>query len=185
MATLAEKRTWRQDALLALYDLTDGSTMSSSTLGEVAKLAGVPEDEIYNTVDFLQGEDQAEITTMGGLAASVEISADGIRFAEELLDRGVVAPVAVAIFTDVELRQHLEPVLTSIEAAITEGDLPTEEEVDLRADVQSATDQLRAIRPNRGVIKAALSRAYGVLQVAAVTGGVLEGIDTVLRRLGV
>jgi hypothetical protein len=185
MPTLAEKRKWRQAALLALYELTDGSTSGSATQQEIAARSGVPEDQIIPTVEYLESELQAKITTFGGMEAHVDITRYGIRDAEREMDDGAALPSVVAVFTDVELRQHLEPVLASIESAVDNALLDDDDEVDIRADVQSATDQLRAARPNRGVVKAALSRAYSVLQVAAVTGGVLEGIDTVLRRLGV
>jgi hypothetical protein len=94
---------------------------------------------------------------------------------------------AVAPFDDAELVAELEVVVLQLHAVVEDEDLAIapEDRADLGSDVQSAAAQLRAERPNRKVIRAALERARRIAVGAAVAGGIVQGVDVILKRLGI
>jgi hypothetical protein len=185
MASIEEKQQWRLDYLLALYALTEGGVSLAGTHRGVLEQSGIPEAELLGVAKWLEDHGFIIIRTFGGLDANVDLTPQGVDEAERLLSAGAATPVAAGVLPDQELRASIEVVVREVRNALEEVSLEPEDEADVIADLDTLNAQLRAARPNREVIRAALRRAYGVLTVAAVTGGVLQGIDVVLRRLGV
>jgi hypothetical protein len=89
MATIEERRAWRDDYMVALYELSDGSQMTWPTHREIAQRSGIPEDEIFNIGQFLSDSGLAELRTFGGLDGAVSITTPGIARAEQVIgERG-------------------------------------------------------------------------------------------------
>jgi len=190
MATVEDKQHQRDDYLVALYDLSDGDLMRWTTHREIAAASGIPDGEIFAIGQYIVERGSCNFETMGGLDGHVSITSVGVDRAETVIrdraSRGAPHILGLLVLTDAELLPKLEVAVAAIRRELeldTTLDLSTRSNVE--ADLESATNQLRAAEPNRGVIKAALDRIRSawphVVEVAIVSGVIFE----VLRGLGV
>ncbi len=189
LATIEERQQWRTDFLVALYELSDGNVSNWPTFGEIAELAGTPASDVEGILEFLSNERLCKVETTGGPAALVSITSYGIRQAEEIITQrersGEPRLSHLVVYTDQELLRVLEPLVVDILSAAGSAGLDPDARADVESDVQSATDQLHAARPNRGVIRAALDRIKANMGSAIAAGsGLISSIDIILHRLG-
>ena len=191
MATIEERQRWRDDYLVALYDLSEGNTLSWATHAEIAEQAGIPGDEMFNVGQFLSAQGLAEFMTAAGPAGNVAITAGGIQRAEDIIQArersGAPRITGLIVFTDQELLQRLEPLLATIRKTLDESEeqFDPETRIDLTSDLNSIDIQLKASHPNRGGVRAALARIKASWSnILLGTSTVIPAIDIILRRLG-
>ena len=153
------------DYIVALYELSGGGDpLNWANHQQIAQTAGIPEGDVMTVGQQVQGDLLVEFKTMGGILGQVAITAAGTAAAEQIIldaeRAGAPRFASLVILTDVELRRKLEPLLGQLREAIENApDLDPDVKSDLKTDVESADLQTRtATHPNRGVIKAALSR---------------------------
>jgi hypothetical protein len=175
--------------MVALYQLSEGDLMNWSTHRTIAQRAGIQEDEIFSVGQYNVEQRYCKFETMGGIDGHVSISHSGIQYAEQLIDdrrrRGLPDILSIVMFTDRELRQELEKLVSSLRRQIEEVDLDPDSRADIESDLESANDQVRAAHPNRGVIRSALERIRtNAVPVALFAATVIPAIDVVLHRLG-
>ena len=161
----------------------------------IAEGSGLPADNsIFDVAQVLNDSHLIELKTMGGLAGHVTITAAGVREAERVIqakeESGQPRYSTIIVMGDQQLRAALEPLVSAVREQIDSlgSTVDVDTRADLASDLDSANDQLRAARPNRGVIKAALERINTTLSplatvtasVAAIAGSIAE----VLHGLG-
>jgi hypothetical protein len=186
---MRQRQAWRDDYLVALYDLSGGSLMEWPRLREIAERAGIPLDEVDPIGELASSESFAEFKTTGGVDGLIAITSYGIRRAEEIVEERERAgrPVisGLLVFSDQELRQELEKLVATLRTMLDDAELEPDIKADATSDLESATDQLRAATPNRGVIRASLERIRNkVGGVTLYTATVIPAVDVVLHRLG-
>jgi hypothetical protein len=170
--------------MAALYELSNGDLMEWPSHREIAERAQIPEDDVFAVGRYNEDEGYCQARTMGGLDGAVSITARGIRRAEQILDKRQQQEPLI-LYSDEELRRALEPLVAKLGHVVEEADLDAADRADVESDIQSATDQLKAARPNRGVIRAALERVRQNLVAATVlTAAVTQTVDIVMRRIG-
>lgn len=180
----------RDDYLVALYELSDGDVTKWPTHLDIAQRIELSVDESMRIGMQLSQQHLCEYKTMAGPHGSVAITPLGVRRAEDIIRRRESAGEALystlAILSDAELRQILEPLLTQLRQSIDQSsDVDPDVRADAAADLDSMQDQLRATRPNRGVVRAALERIkanWVSLVLGAATLG--SAITDIVRRLG-
>ena len=153
MVDPGERRRQRDDFLVALYELSDGHLGVAATNKEVAETALIPLDQVVETSVMLVREGFIESQMAGGLGNPVLFTDRGIRRAEELLLEREPQ------LDELDVRGHLEVVVRELRIAL-DADTTLEPEVraDVEADLEAASSQLRANRPNIEVIRGALLR---------------------------
>jgi hypothetical protein len=81
--TLEEKKKYRLLFLKKLYEDCDGNTLALVDMYELGREIGIPEESIYTTAQYLDGEGLLGIKTMGG---GVSITHAGIIEIEEAIE---------------------------------------------------------------------------------------------------
>jgi hypothetical protein len=196
MTTVEDRKKRRTDFLVGLYEAADGNTGRLITYHQIAEASGLPADnDIFDIAQNLHSSGFLQMATSGGMMGAVAITAAGVQEAERIIEAqeeaGQPRYFSLAVLTDQQVRAALEPLVASIREQI-EGlgsDVDPDAKADLASDLDSATDQLRAATPNRGVIKAALGRINsilpGVAKVTAELTVIAGGITEVLHGLGI
>jgi len=190
MVSVEDRQRKRDDYLVALYDLADGSTTQWPTHREIAEQAGLTEDEAFPVGQSVCDQGFAEFKTMGGLDGHVAVTSLGVNQAEHVItkreSRNEPRILGLALFTDLELRRELEPLLSQLEQALDSAtNVDQELMADVRADIDATSQALRASHPNRGVIRATLSRLKSNWSTLAVNAAIIiPAVDIILRRLG-
>jgi hypothetical protein len=86
MATIEEQQQWRDDYLVALYEISGrGNLLTWGTHQQIAEASGIPLDEIMNVGQLLSAQGVVKFMTMAGLAGSVAITAPGVLRAEKII----------------------------------------------------------------------------------------------------
>src|SRR5262249_15989065 len=106
VATVDERKQWRNDLLLALYDEVAHGRLARVLYGEIASMAQVPDDESYKVADWLVSNGYAEWAALGG---SMAITTTGISAAERLYEQGAPSPMPVVL--SIEERGDVEAVI--------------------------------------------------------------------------
>jgi len=135
---------------------------------------------------YLVNEGTIKFETMGGMEGHLSVTHRGVVRAEELISEGQLSREVGDFLSDQDIRIALEPLLVIIDRAIDETPgLDRNVEANLRADVASANDQLRADEPNREVLRGALNR-IGRLGMNFLVGGaaLLDSVSILVRGLG-
>jgi hypothetical protein len=189
VSIVEERQNRRDDYLVALYGLSDGSTTQWATHVQIAEESGIPLTEIMDVGQSVSDQDHAKFMTMGGVQGSVAITPSGVRRAEQIItDRersGAPRISGWAVLSDQELLMKLEPLVAAVREELDKADeIDPDTRADLVSDLQSATDQLRATRPNRGVIKAALGRINDYVPTIAALTGTGAAVTDILHGLG-
>jgi hypothetical protein len=189
MSIVEQRQQWRDDYLVAFYDVSGGNAMGMVASEEIAKAAAVPMDEIMSVGQFLKDQHLIEFRTAGGPHGVVSMTGAGIRRAEDIISRRESAALphisGIVVLTDVALVRTLEPLLDQFRSLIEHADMDPETAADLNSDMDSAAAQARASHPNRKVIRAAIERAVTIAAPFVVLGSaLLNDVNTLMRGLG-
>ena len=189
MLIVEQRQNKRDDYLVALYELSGGSTTQWATHRQIAEESGIPEAEVMDVGQAVSDQRHAEFMTSGGIAGGhVAITAVGTRRAEQIITErqrsGAPRYTTVVLLTDPELVRSLEPLVAMIRNDLETKEVASEVRPDLQADLESAEHQLRANNPNRGVIRESLIRirdnwpavVAGSIGVVANIIGILHGL---------
>lgn len=130
-----------------------------------------------------------DVTDTARRFSNVETLEDYLRIRHNIVDPEDRQPPSDAAtfvaMSDAELLVALEPLLHRLRKSIDEAEgADPDEQADAQADLESANDQLRAARPNRGVIRAALERLRAKWLTFAIDAAILiPAVTDILRRL--
>lgn len=164
MATVSDRRRWRQQILELLYEETTADGVADLPAEEIKLRLRLDDADYQEAIHYLQARDLVERLSFAG---EVAITEQGIDAAEETLEPTTPAALGVT-----ELRR-VEAFLVDLRRAIDADALPEDEDdravVEVEADTLATA--LRSPRPNRGVVAAAL-RTIGSL-MRDVAGGVV------------
>lgn len=180
-SSLPERQAARTAFLLAAYELADGNRRRTLSGTELSDRLGLLEDETRNLVDWCADQGYVEGRTFGN---TFNLSASGVAAAEDLLSRGHSVPLSVLILS-VEEQRAVEAFLSYYRNAVQEG-VPfadPNDRLDAEAQVRTVEEQLRAPKPRRRVIRAALRELYGLLHGAG-GNAVFELLKRLLENLG-
>lgn len=179
----------RDDYLVALYELADGNITNWPTHRDVADAVARPVPDIMRLGMTLAQDGLCEFKGAAGEHGPVAITARGLHRAEDIIRAREAAGQphisTVLVLSDAELRREIEPLLANLRTSIEENqDVDPDLRADAEADLQSVQDQMRAARPNRDVIRAALLRLKANwVQVMLGIATMGSAITDVVRRL--
>jgi hypothetical protein len=169
MASPAERQRWRDEILIAIYNVSGADPTVDLDGGELQQLVDVPEDEFQPACRYLVDRYFVEAPTMEGFTGPMTITNTGIQRAEDLLgERPDTASSSGEILNVAEVRS-LEPVIALL-VEIKNSDLDELEpndKADLLAQVSTAQAQYSSPRPMRRVFQAVLGSIGRIAEQAA------------------
>jgi hypothetical protein len=174
-----------------MYKLSDGTLMNWPSARRIAEEAVIPEDEISAVADFVNAAGLIEFKTAGGPDGPIALTTYGVTRAEEIIDereRGGVPLISGLVpFTSPtgSFSSHLSRSSPILERRSRKANSIPDARADGSSDVESVNDQLRAVHPNRGIIRAAFERIKKLAMPTLIAAGTtIPAVDVILRRLG-
>jgi hypothetical protein len=180
MASIEERRRWRDLMLMELYRETDGQPLRSSFPKKLAEAVGIPPEEVQQTSEALRGDGLVDNVSLAG---DIELTNEGRRRAEDLLAQE--SPLPLTVVLTIAERRELEPVLRELRLLLDGGetvDLPTEDLADATAQLATAEAQMLSPRPRRAIVGEALKSLRLIAENAAGTmaaAGIIEIVGRV------
>ncbi len=173
------KKRQRSAVLRALYELGGGNPLQPVEVRRVRERSGVPEGDMYATLNWLADRGQLMFEPGG---SEVRITQDGADDAED--NKPTEGRPTGAILLSPEVRAEIEGWLRKVNVADQEGDLDKldhDDRSELDAERQTIVAQSRSPRPKAGIVRAALGRAGEILSqsMAAFLGA--EAVNLVSR----
>lgn len=159
MATISERDHYREQLLHSLYDTVEGVQLVTADYRELGEELEIPPDETEHAVRWLIDHGLVNQPAYG---ASIELTPTGIDEVEHGRREAAAAQRLDVLTADDQRR--IEAVITPVQSALDAGELGLDEadEQDLRVQLDTIMLQLKADRPRRGVVRAALSAAAGI-----------------------
>jgi hypothetical protein len=186
--SIEERKVWRDNYLIAFYELTSGDGGNWVTHRDVATKAGIPENEVFAIGRFQREQGYLQTKSNGTVDALVSITAAGVLEAEYLIEKreetGEPLYVGHVALNDADLIRRLEPLLAQIREALErDTELDPDTRSDVQSDLASVEVQTKARHPNRGVIRESLNRMKEIWPhlrdnaiFAAAIVGIIRGI---------
>lgn len=169
--TQTQSRWPNRDAVLvALYRISNASTLVMASVEEIAVAANIAVGEASPALDYLKDHGLVAYRTM---KPTVALTPEGVDRAEDLL-YPPLASDGVAIVLSLDERQDVEKVVREIRLAIDSAtNLDVELRASVEADVEAVEAQLRSPQPSRQVVRTILKHAL------VIGENVLAGVITV------
>ena len=161
--------------LVALYNLSNGSTLVMARIQEIAVDAGITLDEASPALEYLKDHGLVAYRAMGPLVA---LTPEGVDRAEDLLFPSLTSD-DIAISLTAEEHKAVEKLVREIRLVIDgANNLDVDLYAAVEADVQAVEAQLRSPQPSRQVVRTILKHALviGENVVAGVITGKLLGL---------
>ena len=194
MSSLEEKQRWRLQFMKHLYEVADGSTMKSANIFDIGNAIGITNQQALEVDQYLENEQLIQAYGAGPVAVLTHRGVKETEAAMQHPEHGtehfsgsvvltvmgdVNAPMQVAT---VQSQQYTEYIDQSIAAELRRWldgareqipNLPANQRDDASAQIETAEAQLKATRPSRLVLKAAVRTLLGILR-----GGIQTGVAT-------
>lgn len=180
MATIEEKRRFREAFLAALYDATDGDAeLGMAEYSKVGEAASIPLEDVEPTISWLVSNFYVRWST----SHNVSITPEGVEAIEQLRSPTHVQPSpgpnVVQVFGDItgsmQVQQGsagaqqvhgaldtpdsvrvIREIVSLYESGLEEADLGTEDRADAEEDLAILRDEIAKLAPKRSVLRRSL-----------------------------